>query len=165
MFLSNGECGRDWSRFRNFLLGNMETDASSSLGGTTDESAVSQATTTTTGNRVKSSSRDRRPLSPEDLKKMRIFILLFSSGYPLPRLASRPFSFFVRLGMAVLASFFRTLHTLRHKLSQSSSATLQWIYKLFPRKSLLLPTLSSPETWSQKNTMLVAMTYMLACTS
>ena len=30
---------------------------------------------------------------------------------------------------------------------------------------LLLPTLSSSETWSQKNTMLVAMTYMLACTS
>ena len=29
----------------------------------------------------------------------------------------------------------------------------------------LLPTLSSAETWSQKNTMLVAMTYMLACTS
>ncbi|KAL7486977.1 hypothetical protein ACHAW6_012576 [Cyclotella cf. meneghiniana] len=164
VFLSDGECGRDWSRFRNFLLGDIDTDASSSLDGTPDEPTVSQATATT-GKLIKSSSRARRPLSPEELKKMRIFILLFSSGYPIPRIASRPFSFFVRLGMAVLASFFRTLHTLRHKLSQSSSATLQWIYKLFPRKSLLLPTLSSPETWSQKNTMLVAMTYMLACTS
>ena len=96
---------------------------------------------------------------------MRIFILLFSSGYPLPRILSRPFSFLVRLGMAMLGSFFRKLHTLRQTLSQSSSVTLKWIYKLFPRQSLLLPTLSSPETWSQKNTMLVAMTYMLACTS
>ncbi|KAL7519007.1 hypothetical protein ACHAWX_003811 [Stephanocyclus meneghinianus] len=153
VFLSDGECGRDWSRFRNFLLGNMETDASSSLDGTPDEPSVSQTTTTTTGNRDKSSSRARRPLSPEDLKKMRIFILLFSSGYPLPRLVSRPFSFFmctIRLGMVVLASFFRTLHNLRHKLSQSSFAALKWIYKHFPNTSLLLPTLSSPEMWSQK---------------
>mmetsp|Transcript_11340 Transcript_11340/g.18452 ORF Transcript_11340/g.18452 Transcript_11340/m.18452 type:complete len:126 (-) Transcript_11340:142-519(-) len=29
----------------------------------------------------------------------------------------------------------------------------------------LLPTLSSAETWSQKNTMLVATTFILACTS
>ena len=29
----------------------------------------------------------------------------------------------------------------------------------------LLPTLHPSDTWSQKNTMLVAMTYMLACTS
>lgn len=37
--------------------------------------------------------------------------------------------------------------------------------KLLPFDIQLLPTLSSAETWAQKNTMLAAMIYMLACTS
>ncbi|KAL3794567.1 hypothetical protein HJC23_008023 [Cyclotella cryptica] len=166
VFLSDSECGRDWSRFRDFLLGKIDDDATSSsspLEGASNAPVVSQ--TSTEGNRVKTSSGARRPLPPEVLKKMRIYILLFSSGYPLPRIISRPFSFLLRFGMALLGSVFRTLFTIRRELSRSSSPALNWIYKLFPRNSLLLPTLSSPETWSQKNTMLVAMTYMLACTS
>jgi hypothetical protein len=95
---------------------------------------------------------------------MRILILLFSSGYPLPRIISQPFSLFFRFGVALFASFLRWLHMFKQKLSQSQSTVSRYIYKLIPN-SLILPTLSSSETWSQKNTMLAAMTYMLACTS
>jgi nitroreductase len=73
------------------------------------------------------------------LKKLRLpfYIFLFSSGYPLPRFLAAPISIIFRF-------FF-------HLLSL-----------VYP---IPLPTLSSSETWSIKNTMNVAMTYLLACTS
>jgi nitroreductase len=150
VFLSDAECGRDWSRFRDFLLGNMDDDSKGMEG--------DDATT-------KSTSRARRTLSKDALNKMRILILLFSSGYPLPRILASPFSFVVRLGVAIFASVTRMLHVIQQKLSRSSAVVSKVISKLLPRNSLILPTLSSSETWSQKNTMLVAMSYMLACTS
>ena len=128
VFLADRECGRDWTtRHVEFLMKNM------------DDSTAAK----TTGN---SPSRTRRVLSSRALLKLRLLILLFSSGYPLPRLISVPLSFFVRTGVSVLACVARWMHSMK-------------------AKAQLLPTLTSAETWSQKNTMLVAMTYMLACTS
>lgn len=72
-------------------------------------------------------------------RKVKALVLLFSSGYPLPRFLSVPISFFVRS----MIGFIGTI----------------------TRRRLLVPTLSSAETWSTKNTMLVAMSYMLAATS
>jgi hypothetical protein len=73
------------------------------------------------------------------LLKAQVLIALFSSGFPLPKFISGPISWALRVAMRVV-----------------SWCTRGW---------LPVPTLSSSETWSQKNTMLVAMTYLLACTS
>jgi nitroreductase len=73
------------------------------------------------------------------LVKLQVLIGMFSSGFPFPKWISGPLSFGIRFGMRVVS----------------------WI----TRGWLPVPTLSSSETWSQKNTMLVAMTYLLACTS
>ncbi|KAL9189267.1 hypothetical protein ACHAXT_011757 [Thalassiosira profunda] len=135
VFLADRECGRDGKRFENFLVENMDCGASEGK---------------------RSTSRTRRQLSQKALFKLRMLILLFSSGYPLPRFLAVPLSFGVRLGMSILSFFARCLHSLRQK------------FRVFARllpDIQLLPTLGSSETWSQKNTMLVAMTYMLACTS
>lgn len=72
--------------------------------------------------------------------KLRILIGLFSSGYPyIPKIIAGPISWFVRTSMRIVS----------------------W----FTRSWLVVPTLSSSECWSQKNTALVAMSYMLVCTS
>ncbi|VEU40105.1 unnamed protein product [Pseudo-nitzschia multistriata] len=71
--------------------------------------------------------------------KLRVLVALFSSGLPLPKVLGGPVSFFVRLAMRMVS----------------------WV----TRSRLVVPTLSSPECWSQKNTMLVAATYMLACSA
>jgi uncharacterized membrane protein YgcG len=70
---------------------------------------------------------------------MQIFILLFSSGYPLPRFLSIPISLGTKIGLSIIS--------------------------VITRRKILLPSIASAETWSSKNTMLVAMTYMLACSS
>lgn len=80
-----------------------------------------------------------KSLSKWSKRKMQVFILLFSSGWPLPRIISSPISFAVRLGVSAVS--------------------------VITRRKVLLPSLSSAETWASKNTMLVAMAYMLACTS
>jgi nitroreductase len=67
------------------------------------------------------------------------YIAIFSSGYPLPRFLSAPLSFLVRCGVSV--------------------------FGLFTQRFYPLPSLSNAETWSIKQVMLVAMTYMLACSS
>ena len=72
-------------------------------------------------------------------RKIQMLVLLFSSGYPLPRFLSAPISFLVRSIIGFIGAI--------------------------TRRRLLVPTLSSAETWSTKNTMLVAMSYMLAATS
>ena len=144
VFLSDEQVDKNWVRFRDFLVGNME------------ENDHDRAKANT--------SRTRRLLSNEDLKKMRILILLFSNGYPLPSMLSRPFSFLIRLGVAFFASLSRKLYDLKRALSQRHSFISKCICKLLP-SAPILPTLTSSQTWSQKNTMLVAMTYMLACTS
>ena len=71
--------------------------------------------------------------------KLRALIALFSTGLPLPKILAGPISFGVRLAMRIVS----------------------W----FARAWLVVPTLSSPECWSQKNTMLVAMSYMLGCSA
>mmetsp|Transcript_14313 Transcript_14313/g.22342 ORF Transcript_14313/g.22342 Transcript_14313/m.22342 type:complete len:358 (+) Transcript_14313:109-1182(+) len=71
--------------------------------------------------------------------KMQALIALFSSGYPLSRFLAVPISFGVRVGVSIVSAL--------------------------TRRRILVPTLSNAETWSIKNTMLVAMTYMLGCTS
>ena len=151
VFLADRECGRDGDRFVKFLMKNMDNEKESS---STDETSSEISTPKTT---TKTTSRTRRPLSPKALLKLRLLILLFSSGYPLPQFLSKPISFCIRLGVSILSFLTRTLYKLKLK------------YKLFnkilPNNIQLLPTLSSSTTWSQKNTMLVAMTYMLGCTS
>ena len=144
IFLSDEQVDKDWGKFRDFLVGNMEEE----------QNDKTKAKT----------SRARRSLSNEALKKMRILILLFSNGYPLPSMLSRPFSFLIRLGVAFFASLSRKLHSFKQMLSQRQSTISKYICKLLP-SAPILPTLTSSQTWSQKNTMLVAMTYMLACTS
>ncbi|GAX20623.1 hypothetical protein FisN_3Hu525 [Fistulifera solaris] len=75
-------------------------------------------------------------------KLLAFYIAVFSSGYPLPRILSAILSFSFRWAMSMLNIVTRIL-----------------------RLPPTLPTLSSTETWSTKNAMLVAMTYMLACSS
>lgn len=73
------------------------------------------------------------------LWKLKFYVTLFSSGFPFPKWISGPISWFMRLGMRIVS----------------------WITRgYYP-----VPTLFSSETWSQKNTMLTAMTYLLACSS
>lgn len=77
---------------------------------------------------------------PWAMIKLKCILSLFSSGYPLlPRLLALPISFFVRLGVSV-----------------ANLLIGRWI---------VVPTLSSAETWASKNTMLVAMAYMLGCSA
>lgn len=76
---------------------------------------------------------------PWGLFKIQAVICLFSSGYPLPRVLAVPISFGVRFAMSCLS--------------------------VITFRRLLLPSLAGAETWSTKNTMLVAMAYMLGCTS
>jgi nitroreductase len=88
---------------------------------------------------INNSSQRRRPLTRRALLITQLYVTLFSSGYPLPRLLSAPISFLVRTAVAFVNLF------------------TKWFYPM--------PTLSNAETWSSKQTMMVAMTYMLACTS
>ncbi len=113
VFLADKECLREYKRFDKFL------DSSSD-------------------HRRKNSGR-KKSLSKWAKRKMQAIILLFSSGWPLPRILSNPISFAVRLGVSSISAI--------------------------SRRKILLPSLSSAETWASKNTMLVAMTYMLACSS
>jgi nitroreductase len=74
------------------------------------------------------------------MMKLKLILTLFSSGYPfLPRFLSIPISFMVRVGVRVT--------------------------NLIIGKWVVVPTLSSAETWATKNTMLVAMAYMIACSA
>jgi nitroreductase len=70
-----------------------------------------------------------------------LYITLFSSGYPLPRIIAAPMSFIIRTILSVVGFCTRHLR----------------IY--------VLPSFSSAETWATKQCGLVAMTYMLACSS
>jgi len=72
-------------------------------------------------------------------RKAILLMMLFSSGYPIPRIFRSIISFGARFAFSVLS--------------------------LVTRRKLLLPSLTNAETWSVKNTMLCAMTYMLSCTS
>jgi nitroreductase len=85
------------------------------------------------------------------LLKLQVYIGLFSSGLPFPKIIAGPISWVMRWGIG-LASLL-VVNPLR-----------RWWFSgahILPP----LPTLSSSETWSQKNTMLVAMTYLLGCTA
>ena len=68
------------------------------------------------------------------------YMAIFSSGYPLPRVLAGPISLLIRTVISIAG----------------------WCCR-FLRISYKLPTLASAETWTTKQIMLVAMTYMLAC--
>ena len=160
VFLADRQVGRDGKRFTNFLMKNMDNDESSSSSITTistESNNDGDNSPKTTSTPAKATSRTRRPLTSKALLKLRMFILLFSSGYPLPRFLSVPISFGIRAGVSIISFITRRLHIIKQSCQRLS--------KLLPKNIQLLPTLSSATTWSQKNTMLVAMTYMLACTS
>ena len=112
VFLADKEYGREMSRFGQLI---RERDAS-----------VVQAT-------------NRKPLSNFAIRKIQAFVLLFSSGYPLPRFLASPISFCVRVGVAAVS--------------------------VLTRRRVLVPSLSSAECWATKNCMLFAMSYILGCTS
>eukprot|EP00956_Cyclotella_meneghiniana_P012037 scaffold17061_cov77-Cyclotella_meneghiniana.AAC.5 len=157
VFLSDEQVGRDWDKFRDFMIANMDSQDKDVTVATEDE---------TTRKISNKKSRTRRSLSTAAMNKMRILILLFSSGYPLPRILSRPFSYLLRFGLSILATFTRWLHVTKQQLTFNEQSTIsKCLCKVLPSNSLILPTLSSSEAWAQKNTMLSAMTYMLACTS
>lgn len=73
------------------------------------------------------------------LLKIQVLVGLFSQGFPFPYWLSGPLSWGIRLGARIVS----------------------WI----TRQRLVIPTLSSADVWAQKNTMLVAMAYLLACSS
>jgi len=83
--------------------------------------------------------RDGIPLNRKLMRVTQLYIWMFSSGYPFPRVVRAAISFFVRTGM----SFLNLL-----------------VGRFYP-----LPTLASSETWSSKQAAMAAMTYMLACSS
>jgi nitroreductase len=83
--------------------------------------------------------RQGKPMSLRAYRKAIFYITVFSSGYPLPRVISAIISFLFRTAMSILNMF------------------SSWFYPL--------PTLASSETWSSKQALMVAMTYMLACSS
>lgn len=85
-------------------------------------------------------SSDKQKITSKWAKrKIQGLILLFSSGWPLPRFVANPVSFMLRVGVSAVS--------------------------VCTRRKVLVPSLGSADTWASKNTMLVAMTYMLACTS
>lgn len=85
------------------------------------------------------SSPRNRSKSTLNWLKLRVLVGLFSGGLPLPKWIAGPIAFGLRFAMRVVS----------------------WVTRAW----LVVPTLSSPECWSQKNTMLVAMTYMLGCSA
>lgn len=112
VFLADKECGREMSRFGALI---QEQDK-----------AVAKVT-------------NRKPMSKFRIRYTQALVLLFSSGYPLPRFLGVPLSFFVRLGVATVSAI--------------------------TRRRILVPSLSSAECWASKNCMLFAMSYILGCTS
>ena len=161
VFLADRECGRDGKRYTNFLVENMDLPPPPNEYDNNDDEARplfnSMASMESTTIAKVNTSRTRRPLSSKALFKLRVLIMLFSSGYPLPRFLNVPFSWGVRTAVSILSFFARCLHSMKQRF--------RIVSKVLPIDIEMLPTLSSAETWAQKNTMLAAMVYMLACTS
>jgi nitroreductase len=86
----------------------------------------------------KNSKLDRIP-NKNILRSMMLQITIFSSGIPLPRIIASPITFISRIIISII----------------------NWFTKSF----YPLPSLSSAETWTTKQIMLVVMTYLLSCTS
>ena len=68
-----------------------------------------------------------------------LYATLFSQGFPLPRFFAAPISFVFRMVISII--------------------------EFLIKKIYVLPSFSSAETWTTKQIMLYAMTYMLGCTS
>jgi nitroreductase len=86
-----------------------------------------------------SEKKSHGPMTRTALSTLKFLIALSSSGYPMPRFLAAPISFLIRTGVS-LAHFF-----------------MNWFCPI--------PTLSNAETWASRQAMMIAMTYMLACTS
>jgi nitroreductase len=105
---------------------------------TTSSTAAAATTTATADNCEAPAERRKRQRA---WLTVRFYIALFSSGYPLPRCLAAVLSFAVRTAVSFVNVF-----------------ASRWFN--FP-----LPTLGSAETWASKQASMVAMTYMLACSS
>ncbi|GMH74169.1 hypothetical protein TrRE_jg11176 [Triparma retinervis] len=98
------------------------------------------------------------PRPPPNVRWIKLLVSLFSSSYSilnnsfLTRLISPPFSFCVRF---VINLYNRLLSFLHRNMFPSRKI----------RNAFILPTLRSPRHWATKNTMLLAMTFILSCTS
>lgn len=75
----------------------------------------------------------------KNLLRTLFYISIFSSGYPLPRILASPLSFLARLCFSFV--------------------------NLFTRKFYPMPSLANAETWASKQCLMVAMTFLLSCTS
>ena len=136
VFLADKECGRDGARFGDFVRKNYAKRKASRAKALNDELNIAHAGIDSNTIDIEESIP---PMSKWAEWKIRILVLLFSSGYPFPRWFSSPFSFCVRFGVSFVSSI--------------------------TRRRILVPSLSGAETWATKNTMLYAMTYMLAASS
>lgn len=123
VFLADLQCTRDFPKLKSLLLASQEQ-------------LPNDSNSTTI---VSSNTRYKKPLTKFMLRKIKLLIALFSSGYPLPRLISNFISYIVRSTFTIVG--------------------------IITRHKLLLPSLAKSETWASKNTMLFAMMYMLSCTS
>lgn len=86
--------------------------------------------------------KESNPQSPPSKKvKARVlfYTTLFSQGFPLPRFFAAPISFCFRICFSIV--------------------------EFLIKKIYVLPSFSSAETWTTKQSMLYAMTYILGCTS
>jgi nitroreductase len=117
IFLADKEVSRDWKRFGRFL-----------------KSAKSRRQS-----RLESDRLIAKKTLERFVFKAQALVLLFSSGWPLPRILASPLSFLIRWTISCIS--------------------------VVTRRRILVPSLTTAETWATKNTMLVAMTYMLGCTS
>ena len=136
VFLADCQCTKEFSKFKSLLQKTKHSTASTTT--TTTTAAATTKTTKTT--MIESKQRNKKPLTNFMIRKIQIFIALFSSGYPyIPHFFSNIFSFFVRTTLGAVG--------------------------ILTRHKILLPSLATSETWASKNTMLFAMTYMLSCSS
>ena len=116
IFLADREVSRDWRRFGKFLKRGRQRRLDSTQEPMKADKKLEQS-----------------------ILKAQALVLLFSSGWPLPRILAAPLSFVVRLAVSLLS--------------------------VITRRRVLVPSLASADTWASKNTMLVAMTFMLGCTA
>lgn len=137
LFLADRQCVKDGGRLNDLVIGKLESTKTKSMAKAGTTTAMKEDDVGSDSNKKKMTKTIRRRL-----RKLRILVLLFSSGWPLPRPISTVTSFGIRTGVSILAFLLRKLNI-----------------------DYPLPTLQSADAWSTKNVSMVAMTYMLACAS
>ena len=118
LFLADRQVVRTLPRLARWMQGKRE-ERNAQLGVVEDEAAIRQ--------------------SKSFIRTMFLYLTIFSSGFPLPRVLAAPIAFLFRVAMGIMAWFSRSFYQ--------------------------LPSLASAETWSSKQALMVAMVYMLGCSS